>query len=82
MAELRRVYDTISETLGFRTLQQFTGSDVWQLKLMLHALGHYRPGEPKLERDAAANAYGPDIVEAVDKFRREEGLATSAQGTP
>lgn len=82
MAELRRVYDTISETLGFRSLQHFTGADVWQLKLMLHGLGHYRAGEPKLERDAAANVYGSDTVEAVDKFRRAEGLATSAQGTP
>ena len=82
MAELRRVYDTISETLGFRTLQQFTGADVWQLKLMLHRLGHYRAGEQKLEQDKAANVYGPDVVEAVDAFRRAEGLATSAQGTP
>jgi uncharacterized Ntn-hydrolase superfamily protein len=82
VGELRRVYDAVSETIGFRTLQQFTGSDVWQLKLMLHALGHYRAGTPKLERDAGANVYGPDAVEAVDTFRRNEGLSTPAVGSP
>ena len=82
VAELRRVYDAVSETIGFRTLQQFAGSDVWQLKLMLHALGHYRPDTPKLERDASANIYGPDAVEAVDAFRRGENLSTPAIGSP
>ena len=32
VAELRRVYDTASETLGFRKLEQFAGRDVLQLK--------------------------------------------------
>jgi uncharacterized Ntn-hydrolase superfamily protein len=41
VAELRRIYDAISETLGFRELQQFAGSDVYQLRVMLHALGKY-----------------------------------------
>lgn len=82
VAELRRIYNTISETLGFRTLQQFAGSDVWQLKLILHALGHYRPTEPELARDSTANVYTPEAVAAVDAFRRAEGLTGPAQGSP
>jgi uncharacterized Ntn-hydrolase superfamily protein len=82
VAELRRVYDTISETLGFRTLQQFSGGDVWQLKLMLHALGRFRPEQPELARDGTANVYTPDAVAAVDAFRAAEGLATPAMGSP
>ena len=39
--ELRRIYDTASETLGFRTLEQSIGRDVLQLKIMLHALGFF-----------------------------------------
>ena len=35
VAELRRIYNTISQTLGFRQLEQFTGNDIWQLKVML-----------------------------------------------
>ena len=82
VAELRRIYDTISETLGFRTLQQFSGSDVWQLKLILHALGLYRPAERELARDAAANVYTPDAVAAVEAFRKAQGLATAELGSP
>jgi uncharacterized Ntn-hydrolase superfamily protein len=82
VAELRRIYDTISETLGFRTLQQFSGSDVWQLKLILHALGRYRPAERELARDSTAGVYTQEAVAAVDAFRRAEGLAGPAQGTP
>lgn len=80
--ELRRVYNTISETLGYRTLQQFRGSDVWQLKLMLHALGYFRPTEPVLERGAEAQVYTQEAVEAVDRFRRASGLSTPDVGSP
>lgn len=82
VAELRRIYDAISETLGYRTLQQQAGSDVWQLKLILHALGYYRPEQEELARDEAARLYTPEAVEAVDAFRRAEGLATPELGTP
>ena len=47
VAELRRIYNTISQTLGFRQLEQLTGNDIWQLKVMLHAL-----------KTAALTAYG------------------------
>ncbi|HEV2148917.1 MAG TPA: DUF1028 domain-containing protein [Longimicrobiaceae bacterium] len=82
VAELRRIYNTISETLGFRTLQQFAGSDVWQLKLMLHALGYFRPEQETLARDATAPVYTPDAVAAVDAFRKAEGLSTPELGSP
>ena len=51
VAELRRIYSTVSQTLGFRSLQQFSGRDVWQVKLIMHALGYYRSGTPTLEED-------------------------------
>ncbi|HEX2095599.1 MAG TPA: DUF1028 domain-containing protein [Longimicrobiaceae bacterium] len=82
VAELRRIYDTISETLGFRVLQQFSGSDVWQLKLMLHALRRFRPEQRELVRDSTALVYTQETVAAVDAFRRAEGLATPELGSP
>jgi len=82
VAELRRIYDTISQTLGFRTLEQFTGADVWQLKVMLHALGHFRSGTARLEQDREAFLYTPEAVAAVDAFRQAEGLSTPAMGSP
>jgi uncharacterized Ntn-hydrolase superfamily protein len=82
VAELRRVYDAISETLGHRELQQFAGSDVWQLKILLHALGYYRPDEPALARDVDAGIYTAEAVRAVEAFRAAEGLATRELGSP
>ena len=82
VAELRRIYDNISQTLGFRTLQQFSGRDVWQVKLILHALGYYRSEQPELERDSQAFFYTQEVVDAVDAFRRDQGLTTSDLGSP
>ncbi|MDH4044557.1 MAG: DUF1028 domain-containing protein [Gemmatimonadota bacterium] len=82
VAELRRIYETISETLGFRELQQFTGSDVYQLRVMLHALGRYRPEEETIARRRDAMVYTQDLVDAVDAFRRDLGLATPDVGSP
>jgi uncharacterized Ntn-hydrolase superfamily protein len=81
VAELRRIYDTASETLGFRTLEQFVGRDVVQLKMMLHALGHYRPDEKDIDvRSPRANLYTQDVVDAVDKFRASQGWQTTVPG--
>lgn len=79
--EVRRIYDSVSETLGFRTLRQFAGRDVLQLKVMLHALGYFRPDVPELSRDGAdADVYGPDAMNAVDRFRSDQGWQTAVAG--
>jgi uncharacterized Ntn-hydrolase superfamily protein len=83
VGELRRIYDAISQTLGYRTLQQFSGGDVWQLKVMLHALGHYRANEPSLDaRAPGANVFSADVIAAVDAFRAAEKLGVPAVGSP
>ena len=79
--ELRRIYDTASETLGFRVLEQPIGRDVLQLKIMLHALGFYRANEKEIDaRAPQANLYTQDIVDAVDKFRAAQGWQTTVPG--
>ncbi len=79
--ELRRIYDTASETLGFRTLEQPIGRDVLQLKIMLHGLGMYRPGDREIDaRLPQANVYTQDAVDAVDKFRAAQGWQTTVPG--
>ena len=80
--ELRRIYDSISQTLGYRTLQAYSGADVWQLKVMLHALGHFRATEPELTRGDDAFAYTAEAIAAVDAFRAAEGLAGPNVGSP
>ena len=79
--EVRRIYDSVSETLGFRTLRQFAGRDVLQLKVMLHALGYFRTGMPELPLDEPnAEVYGPDAMNAVDQFRSDQGWQTAVTG--
>lgn len=82
VAELRRVYDAVSQTLGYRELQQFSGADVWQLKVILHALGRYQPGTDSLVPGGDAFLYTPDVIAAVDSFRAAEGLSTPRLGSP
>lgn len=82
VAELRRIYDAISQTLGYRTLEQFRGRDVWQLKVILHALGLYLPDKEVLERDDSADFMTPDVIAAVEAFRKAEGLSTAEDGSP
>jgi uncharacterized Ntn-hydrolase superfamily protein len=81
VGELRRIYDTASETLGFRTLEQFVGRDVLQLKLMLHALGYYRPNETEIPvTGAGALVYTEETIAALDAFRTAQEWGTTVPG--
>jgi uncharacterized Ntn-hydrolase superfamily protein len=83
VAELRRIYNTISQTLGFRTLEQYTGQDIWQLKVVLNALGYFRPNEKELARGTPdALVYTPETIAAVDAFRAAERLSLPSLGSP
>ncbi len=82
VAELRRIYDTVSQTLGFRTLEQQSGADVWQLKQILHALGYFRSEESELRRGPDAFLYTAEAAAAVDRFRADHGLSTPDLGSP
>jgi uncharacterized Ntn-hydrolase superfamily protein len=81
VGELRRIYDTASETLGFRRLEQFVGRDVLALKLMLHALGYYRPEVKALPVTGdGADVYTEEAVAALDRFRRDQAWGTTVPG--
>jgi uncharacterized Ntn-hydrolase superfamily protein len=80
LAEMRRIYDTISETLGFRTLEQPIGRDVLQLKIMLNALGFFREGQEIGADLPDTNLYTQETVEAVNRFRSAQGWQTTVPG--
>ena len=80
VGELRRVYDAVSQTLGYRHFEQVSGGDVAQLKLMLHTLGFFRPGGTFTLREPDAGLYTPEAVAAVDAFRSSERMGTPAVG--
>ncbi len=80
VAELRRVYDKVSGTLGFRELSQPSGNDVWQVKMIMHALGHFGDPDAELERDRDANVFNDAVARAVDQYRMEKGLSHAGSG--
>ena len=80
--ELRRIYDTIGQTLGFRTLQQYAGRDVMQLEIMLQALGYFSPELSKRDNGNGAPLYTDELAVAVEAFRMAEGLSTAESGSP
>lgn len=82
VAELRRQYESVSSTLGYRPLQHPVGNDVAQLKIILHALGYFRADEPELTPGEGWTRYTREAVEAVDRFRRDHGLTGPERGTP
>ena len=82
VAELRRIYDAVSQTLGYRTLHAFTGNDVRQLKVILHALGRFRADETSLDVGDVDGAYDAETVDAVERFRADAGLSTRDRGSP
>lgn len=82
VAELRRIRDRVAGELGYRSLELTRGDDVWQLHVMLHALGHYRPSADSIPRDGIHRTYTEETAEAVDAFRAEQGLSTAESGSP
>jgi uncharacterized Ntn-hydrolase superfamily protein len=75
VAEMRRVYNTISETLGFREIVQTAGNDIWQLKIMLNALGYFRAGQELPNDLQNRTLYDQEAVDAVNAFRRAQRWA-------
>lgn len=81
VGEIRRVYDASNEVLGFRRLEQFMGRDILQLKLMLHALGYYRPDAKQIATTGpGANIYTEETVQALDAFRAAQEWGTTVPG--
>ena len=80
VGELRRIYDVVSGTLGHRELSQPAGNDVWQVKLIMHALGYFRGGDDALERGPGSQYFDDEVAAAIDAFRADHGIAHRASG--
>ena len=90
--ELKRVYRTTQQRLGWRSFGEVRGRDVIELKRMLHALGYWRkdlaafPPEPAVRRDVALLRQVPEDVQrqlqeqqaALRKYLEDYGLYDAA----
>jgi len=81
VAELRRTHDAVAGTLGHRTLQAFQGDDVAQLQILLNLLGYLRPELDRIPEDDRG-VFDAATVEAVDRFRADQGLGGAGLGVP
>jgi len=83
VAELRRIYDTVSQTLGYRELSQPAGADVLQLRLIMHALGYLGRAAEPVETERESRIFDDELAAAVDSFRADHGLShQTLGGTP
>jgi uncharacterized Ntn-hydrolase superfamily protein len=81
VGEMRRIYDASQETLGFRRIELLAGRDILQLKLMLHALGYYRPNDKDIPMTGpGANLYTEEAAKALDAFRVAQEWGTAVPG--
>ena len=80
LQEMRRVYNAISETLGFRELARIDGNDVVQLKIMLNALGYFRAGQTLPDQFEERNVFNTETIAAVDAFRKAESMDGAQAG--
>ena len=83
VAEMKRIYYTTQRRLGYRSFSRVEGTDVVELKRMLHALGYWRPSLAAFPDNASAKEFGlydEEAIAAVDKFRGEKSL--NYQGNP
>jgi uncharacterized Ntn-hydrolase superfamily protein len=80
VAELRRVYSTVSGTLGYRDLSHPSGNDVLQVKLIMHALGYYRSEADTLDPREIGSVYDDEVAASVDAFRADQGLSHPESG--
>jgi len=78
VAELKRIYYRTARRLGYRSFSDVRGSDVLELKRMLHALGYWGkemgafPEAPKFAGDRALMRTDPKkFREQVDAFTKE-----------
>jgi uncharacterized Ntn-hydrolase superfamily protein len=80
VAEMKRIYYTTQNRLGFRSFSRVEGADVVELKRMLHLLGYWRPGTAFPEpAPRELRLYDEEAIAAVDKFRAEKQM--DYQGT-
>lgn len=81
IAEMKRIYYRTARRLGYRTFAEVRGSDIVELKRMLHALGYWRkelkefPEPPKFTGDRSLMRTDPkrfqEQIEAFNRIARE-----------
>src|SRR5436190_2179483 len=78
VAEMKRIYYTTGRRLGYRSFSRIEGTDVVELKRMLHALGYWRPSLAAFpEAPASTNTPAMRDLQKRDPAQYEKTIAES-----
>lgn len=72
VGEMKRIYYTTARRLGYRTFSRIEGSDVIELKRMLHALGYWRPALAQFPAAPAVNMLRNEALRKTDPTSYEK----------
>ena len=85
VAEMKRIYYTTQNRLGYRAFSAIRGADVVELKRMLQAVGYWRktgdpiPDPPEWDLDRALMRTDPERVQAyLKEFRKKNDVFNDA----
>jgi len=88
VAEMKRIYYTTQNRLGYRAFSEIRGADVVELKRMLQAVGYWRregeplPAAPEWDIDPGVMRTDPERFQAyLDEFSRKSEAFEDAYAT-
>ena len=79
VGEMKRIYYTTAQRLGYRSFSRIDGADVVELKRMLHALGYWRPTVPVFPEPIATNTEKMRELQKTDRAQYDKLIAESQQ---
>jgi uncharacterized Ntn-hydrolase superfamily protein len=82
VGEMKRIYYTTARRLGYRSFSRIEGTDVIELKRMLHTLGYFRPSLATFP-DPPPNANSPKMQELrkANPAAYEKAIAEAKQAS-
>lgn len=72
VGEMKRIYYTTARRLGYRNFSRIEGSDVIELKRMLHALGYWRPALAEFPAAPVVNTLRNEELRKTDPTSYEK----------
>jgi uncharacterized Ntn-hydrolase superfamily protein len=81
VGEMKRIYYTTAQRLGYRSFSRVDGPDVIELKRMLHTLGYWRPSLAAFPEPASMNTEKMRELQKTDRAQYDKLAAEVKQAS-
>jgi uncharacterized Ntn-hydrolase superfamily protein len=81
VGEMKRIYYTTAQRLGYRSFSRVDGPDVIELKRMLHTLGYWRPSLAAFPEPASMNTEKMRELQKTDRAQYDKLAAEMKQAS-